>query len=189
MGFFDKRKFKPPEPPERPEWFGPPNDILPGQSAQRTTLVRTDQAVLVAQRFSAYPNGFTFDLTVNLRNPDYTDHFPWELEYRPGIEELPDTFVRLGIVFSDGSSWSNLDSWEPREWDEPPEAPFVVGHGGGGGDGHWEQRYWVWPLPPEGPLTFIVSWPSEGVDETSHHLDATELRQRAEEAERLWPAP
>lgn len=55
------------------------------------------------------------------------------------------------------------------------------------GDRSWEQDYWVWPLPPEGPLTFIVSWPSQGVNETSYEFDATELRQRAEEAESLWP--
>lgn len=153
------------------------------------TLATTEQAVLIAQRFAAYQDGFTFTLTARFRDSGATDHFPWELESRYGtrIEELPDSFVRLGIMFSDGSSWSNLDRWEHHDWDRPPSQPFVMGHGGSGGDRSWEQDYWVWPLPPGGPLTFIVCWPSQGVDETSHEIDATELRQRATEAETLWP--
>lgn len=192
MRFFDERKWEPPpeeSEPKRPEWFGPPDEVLPGQSNLRATLARTDEAVLVVHRFGAYPNGFTFTLTARFRETGVADHFPWELESRYGkrIEELPDSFVRLGIMFSDGSSWSNLDPWEHHDWDKPPKQPFVAGHSGSGSDRSWEQDYWVWPLPPEGPLTFIVSWPSQGVEETSHEFDATELRQKAGEAETLWP--
>lgn len=45
---------------------------------------------------------------------------------------------------------------------------------------------WLWPLSPEGPLTFIAERPAYGVAETSYTVDAGELRNSAERAEVLW---
>ena len=167
MGFFDRRTFRlqePPEHPPRPEWFGPPEGVLPGFSSQRAVLIKTTDIVLVAHRFAVYPNGFTFDLLALLRNTESND-LPWEFHYHKDMTDFPETLLRLGIAFSDGSSWSNLDGWERTDPSTPPPSPFVTGHGGGGGGGKWHQEYWVWPLPPEGPLEFFVSWPSEGIEE------------------------
>jgi hypothetical protein len=49
--------------------------------------------------------------------------------------------------------------------------------GGGGGDEHnWRSSFWVYPLPPEGPVTLVVSW-----------LDGTAIRAAARQAVVLWP--
>jgi hypothetical protein len=67
-----------------------------------------------------------------------------------------------------------------------PTGPFVTGRGGSGGGDSWEMDYWMWPLPPEGSLTFVASWPAYGVSESTAELDATEIRARAWDAEMLW---
>lgn len=186
MSFFDGRRVPQPTPPpphDQPEWAAPPRGVLPSVSTQRAVLVHTDDLALVVQRFSVYPNGVTFELLCERRTPDRPeDRFLWELRYPPA-GALPDTFVRFGVVFGNGSSWSNLDPAPGAH----PRVPVVWGQGGGGGGGQWRQEYWVWPLPPDGPLTFVLSWPSEGIDEVSAEVDATELRERATEAEILWP--
>ena len=40
---------------------------------------------------------------------------------------------------------------------EEPEGPVLWGMGGGGGGGSWRQDFWVWPLPPSGPLRWRAS--------------------------------
>jgi hypothetical protein len=43
---------------------------------------------------------------------------------------------------------------------------ILLQNGGGGSDRRWDGDFWVSPLPPEGPVTFVVSWPRHGVTET-----------------------
>ena len=45
---------------------------------------------------------------------------------------------------------------------------------------------WLWPLPPDGPLTFIAEWPKFGIGETSVSVDGGEIRAAAETVEDLW---
>ena len=40
-------------------------------------------------------------------------------------------------------------------------------------------RWWVWPLPPDGPLEFICQWPVYGIGETRGRCRcAADLRRR-----------
>jgi hypothetical protein len=59
--------------------------------------------------------------------------------------------------------------------------------GGGGSDRRWHGRLSLWPLPPEGPLTFAFAWPEEGVEETTAVADATPIVAAAARATELWP--
>ena len=38
---------------------------------------------------------------------------------------------------------------------------------------------WVHPLPPDGPVTFVVSWLEQGVAETAVELDGAAIREAA----------
>ena len=193
MSFFDVPA-PPPEPArpherEQPEWVGPPQGVLPGASTQRAVLFRTDRAFLMAHRFLAYPNGIEFTFNLRLRNPDdYQHDLPWELHRLRRSGPPPDDLLRLGMLLSDGSKWTNLSSeWRPRRPDEQPEQLVVMGRGGGGGGDSYNSGYWMWPLPPAGPLTVDSEWPAYDVPETRVVVDATELRARAAEAEPIWP--
>lgn len=192
MSFFTSRP-KPPieEPvaqPVEPEWFGPPRGVLPGYAPERAVVFRTDDAILVAGRFDVFPSGAEFTLELQLRVDDEDlMEMPWERHRRrPRVgTELPDDFLRLGILFADGSSWTNLDNGFPQ-FDERPSGPVVMSRGGGGGGGRWSMDQWMWPLPPDGPLTFIAEWPKYGVAESRGSVDAGALRDAAKEAQVLW---
>ncbi len=191
MSFFDGRRLEPePDPvPERtpPEWTGPPRGVLPGSSHQRAILFKTDQAILLVHRFLAFPNGAQFSLDLWLRAPDHEMRDrPWDRHLRSRSESLPDDFLRFGILFPDGAKWTNLDWQEPRG-EDPPLGPVVLAKGGGGGGGDWRTDYWLWPLPPKGPLTFVAAWPAHGIAECTVTVDGTELRSRADDAEIIWP--
>jgi hypothetical protein len=181
----------PPEPVvERPVWSGPPTGILPGYSAQRAVLFKTQDSLFVVHRFLVYPNGLEFTLTLLLRDPSYElGDTPWELHARPRArarsDSIPDEFLRFGILFSDGTKWTNLD-WRYPSPHEEPSGPVISGRGGGGGGDSWEMDYWMWPLPPEGSMTFVASWPVRNIPERHAEVDATEIRERADEAETIW---
>ena len=191
VSFFDVPP-RPPEPPPRPrpdqpEWLGPPKGMLPGVSTQEVVLFKTDRAFLRAHRFLAYPTGIQFTLNLRLRSADDHDHdLHWDLHgrRRPGRSE--DDLLRLGVLWSDGAKRTNLDSTPPGR-NTPPEPPVVMSRSGGGGDGQFSMTYWMWPLPPEGPMTIVCEWPAYDIAETRVVVDATELRSRADEAEAIWP--
>lgn len=179
----------------QPEWIAPPRGVLGGYASTRAVIFHTDRAVLVASRFDAYLTGVEFTLELQLRESaiDYRD-FPWELHLQRNDPrtELPAEFLRLGVRFSDGSSWSNFDAHSTPGWaaygspTARPDGPILVGRGGGGDEGGWRMNQWLWPLPPEGPLTFFAEWPAFDVPETAVVVDASELRRAAERSELLW---
>ncbi len=156
-------------------------------SPQRVVLFKTDLAFLMAHRFLVFPNGVEFSLDLRLRHPDEDRHdLPWELHGRRRHGPLPDDFLRLGVLLSDGTKWTNLD-WPPGPPDGRTARPVVMFRGGGGGRHTYDLRYWMWPLPPPGPLTVVCEWPAYGVPETRVVVDATELRAHAADAEAIWP--
>ena len=46
--------------------------------------------------------------------------------------------------------------------------------------------FWLWPLPPPGPLTWVGQWPDRNLSESVVEVDATILEAAASEAEQLW---
>ena len=67
---------------------------------------------------------------------------------------------------------------------------LVVRGGSGGGlpdDVHL--TYWVSPLPPEGPIVAVLSWPERGIEDATAELDADAIRAAAARAEQVRPEP
>lgn len=192
MSFFDTPA--PPEPESEPEhvqpvWAGPPRGVLPAYSPQRAVIFKTDQVMLIADRFLVYPTGVVVTVSLSLRkhNHDLDDLPLGTPGHRRRHDQLTDEVLRFGILFGDGSKWTNLDWRMPRDLSEP-DGPFVMQRGGGGGGHQWEIDYWIWPLPVDGPLTFVASWPAFGVAESTATVNGSELRQLAEAAEVIWPS-
>ncbi len=51
------------------------------------------------------------------------------------------------------------------------------------GDNH----YWVWGLPPPGPLVFVCEWPARGIGQSRMQADARLVLETAERAVPIWP--
>jgi hypothetical protein len=71
--------------------------------------------------------------------------------------------------------------------DDDPSHPAVMPRGSGGGGRSWEMNWWVWPLPPPGPLALVCEWQAHGIALRRHELDAAPLLEAAARVEPLWP--
>ena len=196
MSFFElPPQPEPPEAeePEVPEWFAAPSNVLGAAVPIRLVLAKTSDVAVAVLGGTAYPTGFEFKLVVRSRgNREGLDDFdPLELHHpfvrrRHGRgRDIPPELLRFGIEFSDGSKATNLQ----ESWGDPsrqPPSPVLMPGGGGGGAGNWETQFWVWPLPPEGPLAFVCEWPASEIPLTRLEVDAALVREAAAQAEILW---
>jgi hypothetical protein len=195
VGFF--------EPPEGPEpgfapfpepsgWVEPPRNQLGGPVPLRLLLARTEDVAVMVLGGAAYGSGFEFALSIRLReggssDPSADDPFgPNASEGGSGRQGLPGELLRFGIELSDGRKATSLGVYGGEE--EPP-GPVLSPRGGHGGGGAWDVEYWLWPLPPPGPLAFVCEWPARGIALTRAEIDAAIVRDAAESAETLWPSP
>lgn len=182
MGFFDSvpPRPAPAPPPPRPEWSGPPDLVVGGFVAARAVLADTDTVAIVVDRLLAYPTGLQFTVLVAWSDSIEVATDPFDWSHRTTAEVPPD-ILRFGVDFADGRRASTLMD-RPRSPEVAPVHPVLSIHGGQGGLGRWERRFWLWPLPPPGPLGFVVAWPSAGVNETRIDLDGAAIAAAAKEA-------
>ncbi len=190
MSFFEPPPESPlPDEPQRePEWLGPAENVLPAPFPLWAVLARTGDVALAVRDGLAYPNGFTFGFSLRRRAPrsgpgdDPIHH--WH-GVRGG--EIPPEALRLGVQLADGSKATIFDGHRWFATADRPDGPVLVQRGGSGGMHSWELAFWVWPLPPPGPLAFVCEWPSEGIELTRVEVDADAIREAAARAEILWP--
>jgi hypothetical protein len=187
----------PPPPPERhrqPAWLNPPDNVLGVALPWRIALARTERVAVLLNSATAYPNGIALQIDVR-RRPDTLDEddpfFPLghpATRYRGRSGELPDELLRLGVELADGTKATTLQPHPFHlEPDAEPEGPLLTPGGGGGGGGTWRFDFWLWPLPPSGPLTFVCEWPSEAVELTRVEVDGATAVEAASRSELLWP--
>ena len=144
-------------------------------------LIRTGQVAVAIGSIRAYPNGFEFTAHVRMHDEDENGpgwHDPFDRHGRRG-RQLPGDVLRLGLLYADGRRGATTGGhWRPDRDDDPGR--LVVEHGSSGGTARrWDGNFWVHPLPPDGPVTFVASWPEYGAAETRAGLDGTVIRAAA----------
>jgi hypothetical protein len=152
-------------------------------------LARTDRAAIALVGATAYPTGFKVFLTTRL-NPVSRETLPGRrrdffMLQRLHETELPDELLRFGVQLADGRKATNLAPM--LDYDEEPAGPTLTQRGGGGSGTAWNQSFWVWPLPPPGPLEFVCEWPAFDIPECRAAIDAALVLDAAKRAETLWP--
>jgi hypothetical protein len=156
-------------------------------------LARTEKLALAVWGMAAFPTGITFSLATvlreSVRDVDLDSDMPlyryWRRRRSGQGDALPDDVLRFGVQMADGTKATNL--FIPVSSPEDlPTGPVLMQRGGGGGERGWRQGWWLWPLPPEGPLTFVCEWPARGIPITTHEIDAGPIRQAATEAWAIW---
>ena len=162
----------------------PPANVLTRAVPLELVIVRTDKVAVVVRNLVAYTDGIEFTLSIRLRPPRSV--FPSHpLGLGPGGDKHRDDLLRFGVQFADGVKATTLQSFVGRRPDEEPRI-WLSQNGGSGGAERWELGFWLWPLPPHGPLTFVVAWLGENVTETRAELDTGPIREAAAQAEVLW---
>jgi hypothetical protein len=161
--------------------------VIPGSVPADLMLVRTDRAAVAVGSVRAWPNGFQFTVYTRLRTeheanaPFMMDPFEWHR--RSGA--APEDMLRLGIMYADGRRAATTNGPCP-ERPEPSGLMLRLGGGGGSSLSH-ERDVWAYPLPPDGPVTLVVSWLVYGIAEAWAELDGAAIRQAAQRAITLWP--
>jgi hypothetical protein len=163
--------------------------------ALNLVLGQSTKAVIWIPSVTVYPDGFELRLEIRQRDEEgWSDQFSL-LHHRGSRSpdrELDPELLRFGIELSDGSKATNVNAGTgPRDWDTPPAGPILSGGDGGGGGlagggARLHYGYWVWPLPPEGPLSFVCEWPIADIAETRTEIDSAPLRDAAREAVIVW---
>jgi hypothetical protein len=153
-------------------------------------LIRTEQAAVAIGDVRAYPNGFEFTAHVRMRGKDENEpvwHDPLDRHGQRGSQPSGDV-LRLGVLYADGRrSATTGEHWPPPGETADPGRLFLQHNSSGGTARRWDAEFWVHPLPPEGPMTFVASWPEYGVTETRAELAGTAIRAAAARAVILWP--
>jgi hypothetical protein len=188
MSFFDEAE-PPPPPPEpveyrQPPWAGPPQNVVPARVAFEAILAQTGEIAVWVSGGAASPEGLSFSLTAVRRRRSAADHGDDPLWPQPGRSAA----VRFGVGFADGRrATTDTRPWERRPTGDPATDLVLNARGGEGSPRRWARDFWLWPLPPEGPLTFALSWVEEGIGEATAEVDAGPIRAAAARAVELWP--
>jgi hypothetical protein len=204
VGFFDD--LKPPAPPEEPEeetpdWISAPDGWIGAVLPVQGLIGRSEEAAISLARVVAYPVGFEVTLDAFTR----TVSWGWAFDERFGEwhrgehERPPAELLRYGIEFADGRKASNLGAMlggtvvamPAGDGEEPDPAKDIrlVPGGGHGGGRHSRQEFWVWPLPPPGPVAFVCEWPRYGIPESRVEVEAASIGAAAQKATEIWPEP
>jgi hypothetical protein len=133
--------------------------------------------------------GFTFEYLILVRDPEVGEQLPELHRYarRGGARDgLPDELFRFGLEFANGSRATTLDAHRALMSADEGNGPVLAPRGGGGSLERWQGSYWVWPLPPDGPLAFVCEWPVAAIPVTRYELDAARIRDAAARAQVLW---
>jgi hypothetical protein len=170
--------------------MSPPDDELGAVVPVQRLLAAGDEYVVVLASCVAFTTGFQLSVWVRKRHelPPAPDP---RVRYEPAERSLD-----IGVRFADGRKSNRATGYEAvRAYfeafaageDPPVPSGPVFGSGGGGGGGRsWEWTSWVWPLPPDGPMTVTCHWPAGGVPDGSTQLDGSTIRRAGESSRRLW---
>jgi hypothetical protein len=195
-----------------PAWDRPSEGTLPAVVGVSRLLSRTDNVAVAVDHVRVSPNGFQIVVGV-LSNPRLAPELrtggfasfsliaarrpaPDEDDATPRVPSPPlrpypgwHMGPRMGVRFSNGQSAQalGLSPFDvPKDEEGIPTEPVIRGGGGGGGNGIFRFEYWIFPLPPPGPLEVFAEWPTAGIEETSIVLDGDEIRAAAHRAIVLW---
>jgi hypothetical protein len=160
-----------------PGWIG---GLIPWQ----VPLFRTATAYGVLRDFEAFQDGLEFSMETLLRGDDESyEGLPMTVQHRQG-----DHAFKLGVLFADGRTARSDDRLSVDEPDTL-STPRIHATSGGGrprrGVWQYETRWWLWPLPSPGPLTWFVQWDEIGASETSFVVDASDVSSIAMKAEKV----
>jgi hypothetical protein len=186
MGFFpDERPLAaPPRPAPAPPmpWLRPPAGEYPERLLVRELLVQTERFVVSLSHLDVYRDGVLLALeSVARRSPDDDD-----LRGRFGPRANQ---PRMGLQLGDGTAV--VLERPPRPAMTRPDGWTLQQVGGSGGGGPEEYRtefgLWLWPLPPSGPIEFVLDWPEHGIAEVRTALDGDAILDAVPRVRALWP--
>lgn len=169
------------------EWIEPPF-ALPVTVAGDLLLVRRPGLLAWIGALCAYPEGFTFYLTIGLDQARVADSERM-ITFHGHSEDEWSRATRLQVRFSDGQAADSKTRMHDRAADEP-----VLRFAGGPSEvreyhpvPRSESRWWVSPLPPPGPVEFTIFLQGAAEPTGTVRADAELITKAAARSRMLQP--
>jgi hypothetical protein len=138
-------------------------------------LAQTEAVAVAVTAIWAFKAGFEFWISALFRQEGVA------LERRRGEQAL-----HIGVQFADGRKVGNAGS-VPSPAGSVADGLILSPLSLGGGLWQKSRTYWVWPLPPPGPLTFVCKWTGLGIAEQRAVTDGGLILDAARLSYQLWP--
>lgn len=158
---------------------GPPGDEVGMLALSSFLLARTPEVVVAVRGITAYSDGLHIAVVVIFADLARSEDLAYSLQE---YSRSPGRF-RVGLSFSDG----RLATSGQRDAPDVEQGTAQLKLLGSGHDGlMWNGEYWLWPLPPQGPLVVGCRWPDRGIPETLVQIDPTPLLTAAQASHSVW---
>jgi hypothetical protein len=177
------------QPDVPPPWLGPPPFEVGVPLAVAGVICHNDVAAIALTSVVAHRAGVVLAFRTIDRRGRRLGSFPGSPERGgPGGGTRPER--RLAAEYADGRFAIDPDPDSGFDmWTAPPTPVLTrVGADGSGDDGLWvqDERLWLWPLPPAGPLALVATWLQAGLDGRVD-IDGAAVLAAAAQAELIWP--
>jgi len=181
---------------------GPPDNEVPCAVPISVLLARSDDVAVAVAGLRVFTTGASFDLAVRfrIRPSGLRGH---ELHHLVTGRRLgddtgdPDKLLLLGVEYADGRTATTVPAPWRAEGPMDDDQAMMSPSSGGGGYLSYDQTFWLSPVPPDGPLSFVCAWPALGIPEThrviedipeTHRvIEDANLAQASRAAIVLWP--
>jgi hypothetical protein len=174
----------------QPVWLNPPEDVLPGVVPMELIIGRSEQAVVMLAGLRAFPTGLAMNLAVRTRVRVKRFDLNDEVFDGPYRHDRDDDWrrdrLKWGFELADGRRATNVDPWVGGDPGSLPDHPVLSGGGGGGSDRSVDRDYWLWPLPPAGPLKIVCQWLKLGIEPTVSEIDGALAVAAAARSQPVW---
>jgi hypothetical protein len=165
--------------PDWPWWHLPPINEMPAAVCERVMLAQQDDVSVFLSRVDVYSTGIDFDLVALLRGDQSgVDVMLWGSHTEPADRSV------LAVSYADGRRVSSDDAWEHAE--APTSALHLAVERASGGPPRASMHYFLWPLPPPGPITFRFLWPGQEIVEQTTTIEAAVILDAAARVCQLW---
>src|SRR3954452_1580106 len=165
-------------------WQGAPTGSLGVTVALDAVIARSHIAVVRIPYVQVHPQGMTIALE-RLVDPHF-DPLPEMMRELRRPPSDNDGFVFV-LRYADGREGGTDLARQRSSCEWPPRDEVLFGGGSGTGlpnRSYW--RYWVWPLPPAGPVVVCCGWPEVGISEAIYELESEPMQEAAKRATEIW---
>ena len=175
MGFFSDARPGLERPGRGNQWDPPAAELPRVAVADALVLARTEEVAVAVTAIWAFRAGFEFWLRCQFRHSG------------PALaDQADDQSLHIGVQFADGRKVANM-ARVPEAAESMPAGLILRPLGFGGGLRHRGRSYWVSPLPPVGPVTFVCEWAAFEIGEQRAEADAQLILDAARRSVQLWP--
>ena len=160
---------------------GPPYDEIGVLALSSFQLARTAEVVVAVRGITAYSDGLHLAVVVLFADQARAEDIAYSLQE---YSRSPGRF-RLGVAFSDGrqATSGSRDSPDVERSSTGAQLKLLSSSHAGL---LWTGDYWLWPLPPAGPLVVGCRWPDRGIPETLVQIDPAPLLAAAATSKPVW---